>query len=239
MNLATLQLGLDGVLALLVSLLPAEVKRRPPYQAYATPGWHVASGILETVAGALLFFWGFLRYVQGFLMGPGWLYFTAPPVVPGSGERFLVVPGLIGYLSFLLTPFAWLCLYAMVEGALRALETVYHGTMPGAGPVVLAVRLACKLRTKKSQLELERRLGPPRPDQVQRLLNGGVVVVSRYRYPWEPGRVVDLNGELYVVSRVENALEGPWLSFRHVLRPLEPGEVIRGQVVRYSGHGEL
>lgn len=239
MKLATLPLGLDGLLSLLVSLLPADVKRQPPYQAYATPGWHVVSGILETAAGALLFFWGFMRYVQGFLVGPGWLYFTAPPVAPGSGARYLAAPGLIGYLSFLLTPFAWLCLYAMVEGTLRALEAVYHGTMPGVGPVVLLVRVASRLRAKKSQADLEKRLGPERPDTLKTLVDGRVEVLSRRRYPWEPGRVVDLNGELYVVARVEQTLDGRWLAFRHLLRPLEPGEVIRGQVVRYPGHGEL
>lgn len=239
MKLALLPLGVEGLLSLLVSLLPADVKRRPPYQAYATPGWHLLSGILETAGGALMFIWGLLRYLEGFLLGPGWLYFTAPAVVPGSSERYLAAPGLIGYLSFLLTPFAWLCLYAMVEGTLRALETAYHGTLPGVGPVVLLVRLSSRLWAKKSEKELERRLGPERPDEIKRLLDGGVAVVSRRRYPWEPGRVVDVNGELYVVSRVESTLQGPWLSFRHVLRPLEPGEVIRGQVVRYPGHGEL
>lgn len=238
MNSAALSFGLDGLLALLVSLLPADLKKRPPYQAYATPGWHVVSGIGETAAGALLFFWGFMRYVQGFLMGPGWLYCTAPPTVAGSGARYLAAPGLIGYLSFLLTPFAWICLYAMVEGTLRALEAVYHGTMPGVGPVVLVINLGCRLWAKKTERSLERRVGPKRPDQLKRLLGRGLEVVSRNRYPWEEGRVVELEGELYVVSRVERVLDGRWLAFRHVLRLLEPGEVIRGEVIRYAGNGE-
>lgn len=188
----------------------------------------------------MLFFWGFLRYLQGFLTGPGWLYFTAPPApgVAGSAERVLAAPGLIGYLSFLLTPFAWICLYAMVEGTLRALESAYHGTLPGAGPVVLVVNLGRRLWAKKTERSLERRVGPKRPDQLKPLLGGGLEVVSRSRYPWEPGRVVEVEGELYVVSRVERVLDGRWLAFRHVLRLLEPGEVIRGQVLRYLGDGE-
>ncbi|MGC8916321.1 MAG: hypothetical protein ACP5NF_05015 [Thermoanaerobaculum sp.] len=233
-------LGYRGVAALLVSLLPAEAKRHPRLATYATPFWHVVSAIAEFFAGVLLFYWGFLRYVRGFYLGPGWLYLTAPPspAIPGSGQRFPAFVGLVGYLSFLFTPFAWLCLYAVVEGVVRALEVAFHGALPGSGPVVLAYKLGQKLRNRVSSRVLEKRLGPPRPDAVASRGHGGLEIVSRSHYPWEPGRVVEVEGELFVVVRVEPVLDGPWLSFRHVLRPLEPGEVIRGQVIRYTGGGE-
>lgn len=44
-------LGFRGVVGLLVSVLPQEVKKHPPLAPHATSGVHVASGIVETVAG--------------------------------------------------------------------------------------------------------------------------------------------------------------------------------------------
>ncbi|MGQ9834967.1 MAG: hypothetical protein ACUVRQ_03160 [Thermoanaerobaculaceae bacterium] len=233
-------LGFREVVGLLVSVLPSEVKKHPLLAPYATPGVHVASGIVETVAGVWLFFAGMFRWLEGFLLGPGWLYFTLPSP-PGAVEgqlRFPASLGLLGFLSFLLTPYAWLCLFATFEGALRALDVVFHGSLPGLSPVVGVWRLGVKGKEMLGRARRAMQAGPSRPDRLQQLADGRLELVSFRHYPWRSGQVVEIEEAFYVLVRVMPVRDGSYSGFRYLLRPLEPGEIIRGQLVRYRELGQ-
>lgn len=77
--------------------------------------------------------------------------------------------------------------------------------------------------------------GPSRPDHLRQLANGWLELLSFRHYPWSSGQVVEIGEAFYVLVLVEPVRDGGYLGFRHLLRPLEPGEIIRGQMVRYGG----
>lgn len=205
-------------LYLLVSFLPSKVKTRKSLSAYSTPKWHAVSGIVECLAGASLYFLIFLGDKRAFGGAPDWFYRV-------SGST-------LGLLSLL-------GLYAMAEGVLRCVASVFLGATPGVGPVVLVWALGEQARSLWQKATLWWRLGPPRSDRLLRQPGGSVEILSCSRRLWRVGQVVDVGGVLFLVLSVELVPDGPFQAFRYILRPLEPGEVIRGHVVRYPGHGEL
>jgi len=227
-----------GVLlvALLVSIVPERAKRSGPLAAWASPGVHVASGVIELVVAGALFIVGMLRAVGLFAHGPGWVYLTRSDTL-GYDDFFAV--GALGYLNYLLHPVTLLLVYCYGEGIVRALEAVYHERMPGLGVVALAWRgveaaTAWARRAHRTAL-----IGPPRPDEVVepgRSALGMLEIYSVEDRPWSDVQVVDYHGDFFQLASRDLIERGAHHAFRYLLHRLGDNEVIRGAIVRYP-HG--
>jgi|GEM_PF-5134715 len=229
-------LGNAGFLArLALTALPQAQKRRPPLDQWMTPRLHLVSGLVEAAGGTLLFVEASLAWMQGHPIGPRWLN-----LLPSDAPAEVPV-GPWGFYSFLVTPLAWLCLYAMVEGVGRTLEAYFFNSMPGMALVVVPLRLAEKLLShlREGRELLGAQLAPP--DRVDCFADAGeerCELVSFRRYPWEPGMTVSIQGKLWVLEVVEPLAPGAGHRYRYRLRALWPGEIIRGSVHFWDGGGE-
>ncbi len=218
--------------ALAVSAIPERAKRDGWAAEYASPAAHVASGWFEALASATLFVVGLLRYVAGFNRGAGWTYVVHRPTLT-YGDFFGV--GALGYLSYLLTPVAWLTMYCFAEGIVRALDAALSRRMLGIGLVALPWRLVGAASRGRERARLARRLGPERPDEVIAWEGSPVAltVLASRRKPWSTSQVIEYRGEFYFLQRVTAARQGGHGAFRYDFAHLEPREVIRGTPIRY------
>lgn len=114
--------------ALVVSAFPEKSKREGWPAFYASPAAHIVSGWVETVVSAVLFLAGLLLYVARFNHGAGWTYVVHQPTLT-YGDFFGM--DALGYLSYMLTPTAWVTVYCVGEGVLRALDAALVHYAPG------------------------------------------------------------------------------------------------------------
>lgn len=219
--------------ALVVSAFPEKSKREGWSSFYASPAAHVVSGWVETFLSAALFIMGMLLYVAAFNRGAGWTYVVHQPTL-SYGDFFGV--GALGYLSFMMTPVAWVTVYCFGEGIVRALDAAISERMLGMALVVLPWRaIAAATRGRKRVRELMM-LGPDRPDEVVLWEGSGVAltVLASRRKPWTSRQVIEYRGEFFRLLGVELARQGGHGAFRYDFQHLTPGEVIRGALVRYA-----
>lgn len=218
--------------ALVVSAFPEKSKREGWSSSYASPAAHIVSGWVETFLSAALFIMGMLLYVARFNRGAGWTYVVHQPTLT-YGDFFGV--GALGYLSYMLTPIAWATVYCFGEGILRALDAAISERMLGMALVVLPWRAVNAVRTGRQQARERLLLGPERPDEVV-LWEGSPVALTVFasrRKPWAPRQVIEYRGEFFRLLGVAMARQGGHGAFRYDFGRLEPGEVIRGALVRY------
>ena len=223
--------------ALVVSAFPERAKRSGWPAAYASVAAHVASGWVETFLSAGLFVMGFLGFGERFTNGAGWTYVSHRPTLT-YGDFFGV--GVIGYLSYLLTPLAWITVWCFAEGILRALDAALSSRMLGMALVVVPWRAAAVLlRVNERWIRLGK-LGPERPDEVVVGARGSpralTVYASRDK-AWSTNQVIEYRGEFFVASARQFVRHGDRHTIRYDFRRLEPGEVIRGVLVRYAPAG--
>jgi hypothetical protein len=223
-----------ALVALAVSALPEHVKREGRYAEFASPAAHIVSGWVETVVSASLFVVGLLAYLTGFSHGTGWTYLSSLPTSTIWDWRGV---GVIGYLSYLLTPVAWVTLFCFVEGIARALDAALSQRMLGMAFVALPWRAFAAGHRTGRRLELERLLGPERPDEVVVWADGGPVALTIYasrEKPWIEHQVIEFRNEALRAVGKTLLRRGDHHAFRYDFRHLEPGEVIRGVLVRYD-----
>lgn len=223
--------------ALVVSAFPERAKRSGWPAAYASVAAHIASGWVETFLSAGLFVMGFLGFGERFTNGAGWTYVSHRPTLT-YGDFFGV--GLIGYLSYLLTPLAWITVWCFGEGILRALDAALSSRMLGMALVVVPWRAAAVLLRVNERWTRLGKLGPERPDEVVAGAHGSpralTVYASRDK-AWSRNQVIEYRGEFFVASARQLVLHGDRHAIRYDFRRLEPGEVIRGVLVRYAPAG--
>jgi hypothetical protein len=223
--------------ALVVSTFPEGVKRSGWPSAYASAAAHVFSGWVEVVVSVGFFGIGFLRYVTGFGRSTGWTYLSNLPTTTIWDWRGL---GLIGYLSYLVTPVAWVTLYCVVEGVLRALDAALSERMLGMAFVALPWRGALAVKSLLERRRHESRLGPERPDEVV-VSGGSVVALTIYaarEKPWTENQVLEYGGEFYRSVGKRIVERGGHHAYRYDFRHLDPGEVVRGVLLRYPPEKE-
>jgi hypothetical protein len=218
--------------ALVVSAFPEKSKREGWPSFYASPAAHVVSGWVETFVSAALFVAGLLLCVNGFNQGAGWTYVVhQPTLTPGD---FLGV-GALGYLSYMLTPVAWITVYCFGEGIVRALDAAISERMLGMALAVLpwrAYEAATRGRQRTRELMM---LGPDRPDEVV-VWEGSPVALTVFasrRKPWASHQVIEHHGEFFRLLGVTMARQGGHGAFRYDFGRLEAREVIRGALVHY------
>lgn len=219
--------------ALAVSALPEHVKRGR-FAEYASPAAHIVSGWVETFVSASLFVVGLLAYLTGFSHGTGWTYLSNLPTSTIWDWRGV---GVIGYLSYLLTPIAWVTVFCFGEGILRALDTAFSGRMLGIAFVALPWRAVEAIQRASRRAQRDRLLGPERPDEVVVWADGGAVALTVYasrEKPWIEHQVIEFREEVLRAVGKTLLRRGDHHAFRYDFRHLEPGEVIRGVLVRYD-----
>ena len=220
--------------ALAVSALPERAKRDGWPRAHASVAAHVVSGWVEMSASAAIFVLGFLRYCERFTQTAGWTYVSHKPTL--TYGDFTGV-GLIGYLSYLLTPLAWVTVWCFGEGILRALDAALSSRMLGMAMVVVPWRLAEAVRREAGRRTLLARLGPERPDEVAEGESGSgsdLVVFAGREKPWIQNQIIEYREEFFRLARRRLVRRGEHSAFRYDFRRLDHGEVIRGVLVRYG-----
>jgi len=230
------QLGVLLV-AFAVSVVPERAKRSGPLAAWASPGVHVLSGVVESLVAGGLFVVGLLRAVGLFSHGPGWVYLTNRDSL-GYHDFFAV--GALGYLTYLLHPLTLLLVYCYGEGIVRALDAVYHERMPGLGVVALAWRGAEAATAAARRARRRSLLGPPRPDEVvepARSPLGMLEIYSVEDRPWSDVQIVEYRGEFFQLASRDLVERGAHHAWRYLLHRLDDNEVIRGAIVRYPPAG--
>ncbi len=222
--------------ALVVSAFPEKSKRVGWPSFYASPAAHIVSGWVETFLSAALFVVGLLLYVDGFNQGAGWTYVVHQPTLT-PGDFFGV--GALGYLSYMLTPTAWVTVYCFGEGILRALDAAFSARMLGMAVVALPWRAVEAAGRGRQRARMALLLGPERPDEVVAWegANAALTVFASRRKPWAPRQVIEYRGEFFRLLGVVLARQGGHGAFRYDFARLEPREVIRGALVHY-GPGE-
>ena len=220
--------------ALAVSAFPERAKRDGWPRAHASVAAHVVSGWVEMSASAAIFVLGFLRYGERFTQTAGWTYVSHRPTLT---HMDFVGVGLIGYLSYLLTPLAWVTVWCFGEGILRALDAALSSRMLGMALVVVPWRFAEAVRREAGRQNLLARLGPERPDEVAEGESGSgsdLVVFTGRKKPWIQNQVIEYREEFFRLSRRRLVRRGEHSAFRYDFRRLDHGEVIRGLLVRYG-----
>lgn len=158
-----------------------------------------------------------------------------PTLTPGD---FLGV-GALGYLSYMLTPVAWVTVYCFGEGIVRALDAAISERMLGMALAVLpwrAVEAATRGRQRARELTM---LGPDRPDEVV-VWEGSPVALTVFasrRKPWASHQVIEHHGEFFRLLAVTMARQGGHGAFRYDFGHLESREVIRGAPLLYAPGG--
>jgi hypothetical protein len=222
------------LVALVVSTFPESVKRSGWPSAYASAAAHAFGGWIESLAAAGLFGIGFLRYVSGFMQGPGGTYLTRKPGTLTYGDFFGT--GALGYVSYLFTPVAWVTAFCVVEGVLRALDAAYSERMLGMAFVALPWRTVEAAKRAAGRRRRVSRLGPDRPDEVIVGKTGAPIALTIFaarEKPWADCQVIEYSGDFYEAIGKRIVERGGYHAYRHDFRRLEPGEVIRGVLLRY------
>ncbi|MGD1149185.1 MAG: hypothetical protein ABR961_14685 [Thermoanaerobaculaceae bacterium] len=223
--------------ALVVSTFPERAKRTGWPAVYASVAAHVVSGWVEMAVAACLFVVGFLGFGERFNNTAGWTYVSHQQTLT-NGDFFGV--GIIGYLSYLLTPFAWITVWCFGEGILRALDAALSSRMLGMALVVLPWRAAGVFQRARARRTRLGKLGPERPDEVVSGARGTGRVLTVYasrEKEWSTNQAIEYKGEFFVAAEKRFVRHGDHHAFRYGFRRLEPGEVIRGVLARYAPDG--
>jgi len=233
---ATERLG-SALVALAVSTFPEGAKAAGWPRDHASVAAHVVSGWVETLLSAGLFVLGFLRYGERFTQGAGWTYVSHRPAL--TYGDFIGV-GVIGYLSFLLTPLAWVTVWCFGEGILRALDAALSSRMLGMALVAVPWKAAGALRRRAARRALLFRLGPERPDEVAAGEAGSgsdLVVWASREKAWIANQVIEYRKEFFRLARRRLVRRAGRSAFRYDFRRLARGEVIRGVLLSYDPDG--
>jgi hypothetical protein len=136
----------------------------------------------------------------------------------------------LGPLAFLVTPQGLLLEYLIVTGVVR-LAGLLAADRPTGDPIVTV--LAALGRFGRAEVRHRRRLrtlGPWRPDRILREGARLVVLSSRDKLDWNQRVTIEHAGALYHLERREERPHGRWIDVAYVLRPHQPGELVRSLV---------
>ena len=216
------------------AVLPERVKRWEWLAGLPTGRLHVLSGAAEALMGVSLFLTWMLAYVSRFTAEYGYTFLASRPSL---SHGVIGSMGVLGYVSFLFTVRAWFALYLVLEGIVRVLEVVMMDRRPGMMLLVWADWLRRQAFLMIGRARLHRALGPTRSDRLERSgepESGELTVWSVHEHPWRQGQVVRFAEDgLFVLCEAGLAQDGRYQARKFRFRPLDPGEVIRGEVGVY------
>lgn len=224
----------SAVVAFLVAFLPERVKERPPWKDFRSVAAHVVSGFAETLVAVVLFGVGYLSFVGEFSAAFGFAFITN---VPNPTTSDLGRIGILGFVSYLLTPWAMASFWCVVEGVLRALDAVFSDRLLGMAFISGPHWLWLQLRERSRRADLATALGPERPDRIEHpdaTPDGSLRIFSCEDKPWSDVQVVEFEEHFFQLVEKSLVPESGWWSYRYKLRAMDPTEIIRGVIVRYQ-----
>jgi hypothetical protein len=137
----------------------------------------------------------------------------------------------LGPLAFVFSPQGLLLEYVIVSGVIRVAGLVASGRPTGDPLVTLLAWLRRFARAEIRQRRRLRALGPRRPDRVLPDGRGLLVLSSRDKADWDERVTIEHEGRFYRLVRREDRPHERWVDVAYVLRPRQPGELIRSLVV--------
>ena len=133
--------------------------------------------------------------------------------------------------AYLFSPLGLFLEYAIVTGAFRLAGVVASGRPVGDPLVSGFAWLMRAARSKRVERQRLRELGPERPDRIIEHEGDGLLVLcSREKAEWDERVTIQFGERFYRLAHREERPYGKWTAIAYVLRPTQPGEVIRGPV---------
>jgi hypothetical protein len=215
------------LLGLWSALLPASERERLHSRCPYDPPTVPASWALAGIQLSLIPVWALLgvSYTQGItsIQATAILAQESPPTF---AEAMLASVAL-GPLAFVFTLRGLLMEYVIVTGVFRVAGLIASSRPTGDPLVTLAAWLR---RLTLAELRRRRRLralGPWRPDRVLPHGLGLLVLSSREKPDWNDRVTIQYEGGFYRLVRCEDRPHERWTDVAYLLRPREPGELIR------------
>ena len=141
----------------------------------------------------------------------------------------------LGPFAYLFSPLGLLLEYVIVTGVFRLAALVASGRPVGDPLVSGFAWLIRAVRSKRVERQRLRELGPERPDRIiEHEKEGLLVLCSREKAEWDERVTIQFGERFYRLAHREERPYGKWTAIAYVLRPTQPGEVIRG-LVRLEG----
>jgi hypothetical protein len=214
------------VVGFFVSLLPERMKEHLRLEGFDSTGLHIASGLSEMALGAVLWARGFLPHLEAYNSR-----MFAAAGVAGEIRGF----GLFGVVDYVAQPLSILYAYLIVEGVLRTFVALFARRCFGVAPLGLLYRAFGGM---VRFLEKEKRRGLRGPETPDRVFTGEeqdiLEVQSWAPKDWSDRQILEYGGEFYIMTDDKFALAGLHYRYRYRFRKLQPGEIIRGSVVKYE-----
>jgi hypothetical protein len=223
-----------AVITFVVALLPERVKAHEPWRSYSTVAAHVTSGVVETALAVGLFGLGALSFLGAFSSA---YTFTLATRAPHPTTSDLGRMGILGFVSYMLTPWAMATFFCIVEGVLRGLDAVFSARFLGLSFLSAPHWLVLRLRDHVRRARLEAKLGPPRPDRVEppeATRDGSLRITCRDAKPWSDLQVVEFGAHFFQLHERTFVRDDAYFAWRYVLRELDCNDVLRGTVIRYD-----
>lgn len=218
---------LRNLFDMLLSLLPERYRRA--YQVNPVGGT-TRSGIAEAAVALVVYIVLYFRYLESFGA------FSGGAMVGAAGAEMHSTAfglGIIGWLSFSITPGPLAAMYCMIEGTVRAI----HGGLVHEPLASLPFWLIGRAHNLVDRRRAKRRLAEPKPDLVELGQPGSGwdlrVTSVRPKEGWHARVQIEYNGVFYAVSSSgEEVWEGK-PCFRYCLKKAAVTEGYHG-IIHYD-----
>jgi len=223
--------------ALWAALLPTPEREQLLQRLDSSPPVVKASWWLAAVQVALGPVW-FLRglaYAQAYAARGVAIVLSGPLKDAGKNATGAFVGSPLYFISYMASLEGFLLEYLIATGIFRIVVLVGSGR-PVGDPLVSAIAWLVRTSRRRSrESQRLRQLGPERPDRILEAPNGGLVVLcSREKLAWNERASIRFGEDLFRLVRTEERPRGEFSDIAYVLRPQEPGEIIR-DLVRLDG----
>lgn len=219
-------------------VLPPWKRRRPRYAASLAPLPQISAviGLVLAVGGALAYILLGLSFTEQYtgraldemMRGYNSGTFTQESVKPAGF-------GLVGWLTFALTPLGFFLLGAIAEGTVRAVAGFGAGQATAFLPAYPVALLWDRLDARRWREGRLRELGPEVPDRLEyRPLPDGrieVVVEASREKPWHEVEAIRIGADLFELAKVEEK-RAPRLRLIYRLHPWPASRIVR-RIVDY------
>lgn len=218
-------------------ILPPRLRResRLSLDHHHLPRWSLGFGFACLFAGSLVYGLGLHRFMHRFSSQAADVLLAKGSDVTTRDAIAYNLSGSIGFVSFSLTPTAWLGYYLMAgEGLGRFIGYWIGGEAIGSPIVTLGVWVASLLNARGRRERRRLELGREEPDRIAgdpAGPEGSLVVLSNRDKDWRPEATVQIGERFYRFTGVEERRAGGRLRLTYRLEPWPEHVVIRGLIV--------
>ena len=218
------------LLGLWTALLPASereplLKRLDVHVPTVGASWTLAAAQLSLIPVWALLGVSYTRGVTG-VQAATILATERPP----SFTETMLASIALGPFAFVFSPLGLVLEYVILTGVVRVAALVASDRPTGDPLVTLAAGLRRLTSVEIRQQRRLRALGPWRPDRILSQGAGLLVLSSRDKPDWNERVTIEHQGAFYRLVRQEDRPHDRWIDVAYILRPHEPGELIRSLV---------